>query len=144
MTTPTVTTPSAPMKMGPGLLSFGATGGAVDVSSIVTKCATKWKADADDDTVTLSGAVIAGERKYSCQLAFTAYQDDMSTGGLIDFSWSHKGQTVPFMFTPRNGGRSISGDVVVDPVDVGGDTNSKNTSDVTWDCVGEPDLADDL
>jgi hypothetical protein len=84
MTTPTVTTPSAPMKMGPGLLSFGATGGAVDVSSIVTKCATKWKADADDDTVTLSGAVIAGERKYSCQLAFTAYQDDMSTGGLID------------------------------------------------------------
>lgn len=144
MTAPAVTRPSAPMKMGPGVLTFGATGAAVDVSANVTKCATKWKANADDDTVTLSGAVISGERTYTCQVAFTVYQDDMTAGGLIAFSWASKGQTVPFTFTPRSGGQSISGDIVVDPVDVGGDTNSKNTSDVTWDCVGEPVLADDL
>jgi hypothetical protein len=143
MTAPTVTTPSAPMKMRQGTLSFGATGG-VDASTLITKASTKWKADAGDAVEVLSGATIAGGRTYSSQLAFTAYQDDMADGGLIAYSFAQKGAEVPFTFTPASGGRSIVGTVVVDPIDVGGDVGAKNTSDITWDCVGEPELSDDL
>jgi hypothetical protein len=131
------------MKMRQGTLTFGATGG-VDASTLITKAGTKWKADSDDPVEVLSGAMIAGDRTYTCQLTFTAYQDDMEDGGLIAYSWAQKGAEVPFTFTPAAGGRQVVGTAIVDPLDVGGDVGAKNTTDVTWDCVGEPELADDL
>jgi hypothetical protein len=51
---------------------------------------------------------------------------------------------VPFTFTPYAGGRSITGELKVGPLDVGGDVKKKNTSDLKWGCVGEPELVDDL
>jgi hypothetical protein len=51
---------------------------------------------------------------------------------------------VPFTFTPYTGGRSITGRLIVGPLDVGGDVSKKNTSDIKWACVGEPTLVDDL
>lgn len=140
MTTPTLNA----MKMGPGTVTFGETGSLMDISAQVTKCATKWKANASADQTTLSGAVMAGERDYTCQLAFTVQQDDLTAGGMTDWTWEHKGEQVPFTFTPKAGGRSVVGTITVDPIDTGGDVGAKNTSDVTWDCVGEPTLADDL
>jgi hypothetical protein len=138
-----VTTPSAPMKMRQGTLTFGAVGG-VDASTLITKASTKWKAKADDPVEVLSGALVAGDTTYTCQLTFTAYQDDMTTGGLIAFSVAQRGTEQAFTFTPAAGGVSIVGTVRVDPIDVGGDVGAKNTSDVTWDCIGEPTLADTL
>lgn len=132
------------MKMGPGTLTFGATGSLMDVSAQVTKCATKWKANAGNDVTTLSGAVLPGDRNYTCQLAFTVHQDDLAAGGMTDWTYTNKGSQVPFTFTPKNGGRSIAGEITVDPIDTGGDVGARNTTDVTWDCVGEPVLADDL
>jgi hypothetical protein len=141
MTAPTV--PSAPMKMRQGTLTFGATGG-VDASTLITKASTKWKASADDPVEVLSGAMIAGDTTYTCQLTFTAYQDDMADGGLLAFSVTQRGTEQPFTFTPAAGGRSIVGTVRVDPIDVGGDVGAKNTSDVSWDCIGEPEFQDAL
>ena len=34
--------------------------------------------------------------------------------------------------------------VSVSPLDIGGDVGKKNTSDLKWACVGEPELVDDL
>jgi hypothetical protein len=52
---------------------------------------------------------------------------------------------VPFTFAPfGDAGRSITGELVVDPLDVGGDVGKKNTSDLKWACLGEPELVDDL
>lgn len=140
MTTPTINA----MKMGPGTLTFGETGSLMDMSAQVTKAATKWKANGAADVTTLSGAVLAGDREYTCQLAFTVHQDDLIAGGMTDWTWTNKGTQVPFTFTPKNGGRSVVGTVTVDPIDTGGDVGAKNTSDVSWDCVGSPELADDL
>jgi hypothetical protein len=87
----------------------------------------------------LDGSTIAGDRTYTATLEATVYQDDLTAGDLIDYSWTHKGTQVPFTFTPYAGGRAITGQLVVDPLDVGGDVNKKNTSDIKWGCVGRAD-----
>jgi hypothetical protein len=105
----------------------------------------KWKANAGDSVTTLSGDTVSGDREYSAQLTFTAYQDDLTAGGLVDYTWANAGAEVPFTFEPATtAGRAISGTLIVDPLDVGGDVSKKNTTDATWDCVGKPVLGDSL
>jgi hypothetical protein len=36
-------------------------------------------------------------------------------------------RTVPFTFQPYAGGRAITGELTIDPLDVGGDVEKKNT-----------------
>jgi hypothetical protein len=70
---------------------------------------------------------------------------DLDTAGLVAWSWAHKGEDVPFTYTPSTAvGTAITGTVTVDPLSIGGDIGSKPTSDFTWTCVGFPTLADDL
>ena len=142
MTTPVPT----PRKMGPGTLTIGAVGSPLDFSGRVTSVKVTPKVDQEDNVTVLSGDTIAGDRTYTATLEATVYQDDLypGPGGLMDYSWSHKGETVPFTFTPYTGGRSITGELTVDPLEVGGDVNKKNTTALKWDCVGFPELVDDL
>jgi hypothetical protein len=139
-----VALPGTVKKLGPGTLTIGAVGTALDVSARCLKAALTWKVDQDDDTVVLSGETIAGDRHYTATLEATLQQGDLTAGDAIDYTWAHKGQQVPFTYTPYTGGRSINGQLVIDPLDVGGDVNSKNTTDLKWGCVGEPTLVDNL
>lgn len=132
-------------KLGPGTLTVGAPGTALDFSGRATAVTITWSVDNEDDTPTLDGGVIAGDRTYTATLEATVYQDDLTDGGLIRYSWTNKGAQVPFTFTPYTAsGIAITGQLIVDPLDVGGDVNKKNTSDLAWACVGEPELTDDL
>jgi hypothetical protein len=131
-------------KLGPGVLTVGSVGTALDFSGRVTKASITWKVDTTDDTVVLDGSTIAGDRTYSATLEATVRQDDLTTGSLVDYTWAHKGTEVPFTFTPYSGGRSITGNLVIDPLDVGGDVNATNTADLKWECVGTPTLVDNL
>lgn len=142
MTTPTAT-PTV-RKLGPGTLTVGSAGDLLDFSGRCTKVNVAWKVDTTDDVEVLSGDTMAGDRTYSATLEATVYQDDLTAGGLVDYSWAEKGTEVPFTFTPYSGGRAITGTLVVDPLDVGGDVGKKNTSDLKWACIGEPELVDDL
>lgn len=131
-------------EMGPGTLAIGAVGTSIDVTAQLTKAAVNWKANAADSKKVLSGDTVGGGRTYSAQLACTVYQDDLTAGGMTDWTWAHKGESHPFNFVPTNGGRGITGVLTVDPIDHGGDVGAKNTSDFTWDIVGDPELTDDL
>jgi hypothetical protein len=139
-----VALPGTVKKLGPGTLVIGAVGTPIDFSGRCTSAAVTWKVNTSDDTVVLSGDVLAGDRTYTATLEATVFQDDLTEGDLIDYTWANKGSQVPFTYTPYAGGRSITGQVVVDPLDVGGDVEKKNTADLKWGCVGEPDLVDDL
>jgi hypothetical protein len=130
--------------MGPGVLAVGSAGSLVDFSKRCTSVKVAWKVDAEDDTPTLDGGVESGDRTYSATLEATVYQDDLRDGELSRFSWEQKGNVLPATFTPFAGGTSITGEVMVDPLDVGGDVKKKNTSDIKWAFVGEPELVDDL
>lgn len=144
MTAPIVLPATGVKKMGPGVLSIGATGSVLDFSARCTKVQLKWKKSAKDGVTVLSGATIAGDVDYTAQLTATVYQGDLMTGGLVAYTWANKGTEVPFVFQPNSAEPSIVGTLVLDPIDVGGDVDAKNTSDLQWDCVGEPTLQDDL
>jgi hypothetical protein len=136
--------PATVRKLGPGTLTVGTVGAPLDFSGQCTSAAVTWKVDNEDDTPVLNGGVLAGDRTYTATLEATVYQDDLAAGGLVDYSWANKGTQVPATYTPYSGGRSITGQLIVDPLDVGGDVNKRNTSDIKWAFVGEPALVDDL
>jgi hypothetical protein len=133
-------------KLGPGVLTVGSAGDPLDFSNRCTSAAVRWSVDQEDDTPVLSGETLAGDRTYTATLEATVYQDDLhpGAGGLVNYSWANKGTAVPATFTPYTGGLSITGTLIVDPLDVGGDVAKKNTSDLKWAFLGEPELVDDL
>jgi hypothetical protein len=131
-------------KLGPGTLTFGATGALLDASTQITKAQINPTVDSEDSITTLSGDTLGGARTYGAELDVTAVQD-LDTAGLVAWSWAHKGEDVPFTYTPSTAlGVAITGTVTVDPLTIGGDVGSKPTADFTWTCVGFPALADDL
>lgn len=130
-------------KLGPGLLTLGA-GGLMDISCRLSAARVEWDKDKEDDTPVLCGDVIPGSTDYTAKLTGTLAQDLEDKDGVVNYSWAHKGEAVPFVFVPSStAGQQVTGTVVVDPLDVGGDEVKKNMmSDFEWDCVGEPNLSD--
>lgn len=68
-----------------------------------------------------------------------AIQDFTDPAGLQAYSWEHDGETVPFTWTPTQGGPVFSGNVTIQPLDVGGDVNKRIDVDVEWPLTGKPD-----
>lgn len=133
------------LKLGPGELTIGETGTPLDCSSQVTAARIAWNVDTEDDVPVLSGDILTGEDTFTAALSATFLQDDLKATGLIRYSWIHKGEVVPFRFVPStSAGTAVTGDIKLTPLDIGGDVRSKNTSEVEWGCVGEPQLVDDL
>jgi hypothetical protein len=134
--------PAKTVKLGPGLLSIGETGTLIDFTCQVTAAHVDWSVDEGDDTQVLCGETVPGERTYSSALAGTLYQDLGDAAGIVAYSWAHKGEEVPFTFTPNTvAATQVAGSVILDPLTVGGDTAGENmTSDFEWKIVGEPTL----
>lgn len=136
--------PIKAQAMGPGKLSIGVVGTPLDLTAQVTKCLVVPKVDVEDATPTLSGESLDGARTYSWTLQFTVLQD-MTASGMMDYTWTRKGQTVPFQFVPSTAaGRAVTGNVIIDPITVGGDVTKKNTADSEWQIVGDPVLGANL
>lgn len=133
-------------KVGPGTLTIGAAGTSVELSTRVKKAIVKWNKKADDGETMLSGDVVAGDTNYTAQLTATVKQGDLTTAGLVAWSWANMGKQFPFTYNPYSTttGRQVAGILTVDPIDVGGEVGEKPDSDISWDCVGIPTLVDDL
>jgi hypothetical protein len=135
--------PAKTVKLGPGLLSIGETGTAIDFTCQVTAAHVDWEVDEGDDTQVLCGETVPGERTYSATMAGTLFQDLGATpAGIVDYSWAHKGEEVPFVFVPNTAAAvQVEGNLILDPLTVGGDESGANmTSDFEWAIVGEPVL----
>lgn len=131
-------------KLGPGLLSVGATGTETDFTCQVTAARVEWSADAEDNVVVLCGDTVPGARTYSATLTATIFSDLGSATGIVEYSWANKGDQVAFVFLPNEGTgiKQVEGTLIVDPISVGGDEVGQNmTSDIEWAIVGEPTLA---
>jgi hypothetical protein len=102
-----------------------------------------WDKSKADDTLRLCGDVRVGTTTYGATLSVTIAQDLANPDGLVFLSWDNMGQVCGFVFTPNTAAAAtITGELVMDPLDVGGDTGGEAmTSDATWDCVGKPVLA---
>lgn len=125
-------------KLGPGELTIGAVGSAQNISCQITKCSLTWDKDSGDAVVVLCGDTVPGDTTYAAKLSGTMYQDITATG-YLQWSWTHKGEEHPFSFIPNTvAGITVTGTLVVDPLDMGGDVATKPTSDFELDIVGDP------
>jgi len=135
--------PAKTVKLGPGLLSIGVTGTEVDFTCQVTAAHVDWSVDEGDNTPVLCGETVPGERTYSSALVGTLFQDLGATpSGIVDYTWAHKGEEVPFTFVPNTAAAvQVAGNLILDPLTVGGDEAGANmTSDFEWAIVGDPVL----
>jgi hypothetical protein len=130
------------VKLGPGTLTVGATGTPVDFSCQVTAARVEWNVSADDPTVVLCGDSVPGARKYDAHITATIFSDLGLATGIVEYSWAHKGESVPFEFVPATDvAQGVSGTLILDPISVGGDEAGANmTSDIDWTIVGDPVL----
>lgn len=127
-------------RVGPGTLKLGATGTSVDYSQQVMECTVAWDKDKDDDVPVLSGATLAGDASYTASLKGKVAQD-LIAGGLVDTTWTKKGTTVPFEYTPATAEKAtVKGDLVIDPLDIGGEVKKRGEAEFEWSIVGEPTL----
>ena len=126
--------------VGPGTLTF--TGAkAEQVSSHITAARITTNANRGDNLKVLSGEEIPGESTYTFALEVSCLQD-LDQHGLIDFSWTYMGTAVPFVYTPNTENEAqVSGQVVVDPISIGGPVGDRATSDFTWNIVGKPEFS---
>jgi hypothetical protein len=93
-----------------------------------------------DAVETLCGDTLTPSTTTAWSLQGTAIQDWDSTTGIsfIKYSWQNNGVTVPFSWQPNAGATTITGNVTVRALELGGDVNTRITSDFTWPLAGDP------
>lgn len=123
---------------GPGTLKLGEA--PTELAVACTKALLKPSVETDDDVYVLSGDVITGEDNFTWELEVTLFQS-FDAEGLTDFLFKERGKVHPFTFKPNNDhAQEWTGNVKVRPMDIGGDVKKRNTSDVTFPLVGEPEV----
>lgn len=131
--------------VGTGTLTIGSA--PLDVSAQVTDMSVdvSESTSSTDALPVLSGEEIPAEEEatYSYSLTGNIIQD-LSTGGLVDFSWVNAGDEVPFKFVPNTvEDRAVSGTVRVVPLKIGGTVKDKTPrSDLSWTIIGTPTFGD--
>lgn len=130
------------ITVGPGTLEIGATGSLTDFSSQCTSVKLTPSVDNGDALNVLSGEQIPGDRTESWTLDGTFVQDYGSAGVTTRFLFDNRGTTMDFEFTPVNATAAdvITGRLVVEAIDIGGDVKTTPTSDFSFVIVGAPVL----
>jgi hypothetical protein len=127
-------------KLGPGTLSIGETGTAIDVSCLVNNATIAASKDEGDSTTKLCGTVVPGSVTYTYSLSGNVDTDVDDPAGLFALSQTAAGTEQSFTFTPNTeAGTTATGTLVIDPLDFGGDTTGETmTSDFEFSIVGAP------
>lgn len=128
-------------KLGPGTLTLGAT--PLDVSAQISNARVDWSESVTkgEDRDLLNGETLRGDENatYSAVLAGSLVQDPYA-GGVLDYTWTHKGEEVPFSFEPSTAvGTTVTGVLVPVPLTFGGDAKTRPTADFTFRIIGDPD-----
>lgn len=130
--------PAKVQKLGPGTLLLGNSADQLDVSCQITNAVLSPNKDTEDPTTVLCGDTIPGASTYNWQLS-GALLVDVTAGGVVQWTWEHENRVVAFEFIPNNAAAtSFAGQVVVDPLAIGGDTGQNMSQEFEWSCVGRP------
>lgn len=135
--------PAKSVRFGPGTFEFGETGTPIDASCQLANGVVQWDKDSEDPIRVLCGDTVPGAVNYTSSISGNLLQDLADEDGLVAYTWAHKGEAVPFTYTPNTeAGATITGTVVIDPLDVGteDDYGAVLASDFEWDIVGDPVL----
>lgn len=134
--------PVALIEVGPGSLTIGPPEALKSLSSQITSARITPKVDTSDPIHVLSGESAAGDRTESWELSGTLVQDLGALDGTTEWLFTHRGEPMPFAYVPSTtAGRRISGSLVVEAIEMGGDVKTKPTSDFTFVLIGSPAIA---
>lgn len=125
-------------KLGPGSLILGETGTPLEIAAQITAGKLEFETDAEDDVPTLSGGILPGDETESGTLNGTLIQD-LYTGGIGEYTWTHAGEVVPFTYIPNTDlAAEWTGSVKLRRMNIGGDVKTSPTDDFEWPLVGIP------
>lgn len=130
--------------MEEGLLVVGEAGSPMDMTAQVRNAAVDFSEEVGDSRKTLSGDELGGKAEYPATLSGTIIQD-LSTPGIVRWSWANRGKVLPFQFQPSDDSDPITGMCRVAPIKVGGEAGEEGPeSDFEWACVGDPNFTPGL
>lgn len=131
------------MKLGPGLLTLGATGTKAEFGGLTSEVKLSPEYNADDPIPVLSGEEIDGEDKENWTLSFTKFQD-YSEKSLDLWLYQNAGKVLDFTFVPSKDGKlQAKGRVKIRAASIGGEVKKKNTNEVELPVIGRPDVTGD-
>lgn len=127
-----------------GTLTFGATGSEATAEGQTTNCVIEQQDGDTEDTVNvLSGETVGGETTSGpWHITGTLLQDFDATPSLQQWSYLNRDTTQDFTFTPndQSGAPTITGQVSVKFLGLGGDVKTRISRDFDWGIVGDPDF----
>jgi hypothetical protein len=127
-------------KLNKGTLTLGTV--PLDVSCQVTSFSVNpaEEVETEDAVFVLCGDTLPASDTVT--YTFTASGNllqDLSAGGVVDYTWLHAGEEVPFTFTPVDTELAkVTGVVRVIPLIIGGEVPTRPSSDFEWVCIGKP------
>lgn len=125
-------------KLGPGTLKLGPTATTLDISCQLTNAVLTPDKDTEDPVTVLCGDVIPGASTYQWKLTGTALVD-LSSGGMVEYTWTNQNTVQAFEFVPNTAAAAtFTGQLVLDPLAVGGDSGKNMAQDFEWSLVGTP------
>lgn len=127
------------ITVGAGSLTIGAAASLVTFSGQTTSARLVPSVDQGDQILVLSGESVAGDRTESWTLEGTFLQDFGATASTWEKLFELRGQTHVFEYIPSTAaGKKITGSLIVEAVELGGDVGTKPTSDFEFALVGAP------
>ena len=130
------------LTVGPGKLSIGSDALIQQFESQVTSVKLVPNTETEDAINVLSGEQVAGDRSESFTLEGSMLQDFGDANSRTEWLFSHRGEEHPFSFQPNNSkGKKITGTLVVEAIEIGGDARTKAQSDFEFQVIGAPVIA---
>lgn len=132
-------------SMEEGSLILGDVGTTLDITAQVRDAAVDFDENAEDDRPTLSGEKLRGKVTHPATLSGTVLQD-LSDDGVVEYTWTHRGQEVPFRFVPDvDSAKEVTGVCRIKPLKVGGEAGEDGPeAEFEWVCIGDPVLGASL
>lgn len=127
------------LTIGPGVLTIGADTDLQQFEQQATSCKVTPSVDKGDRVPVLAGVSVPGDRTESFTLNGTFLQDFGKDNSTTEWLWEHRGEVHPFTYTPNaSNGRSITGRLTVEAIEIGGDAETKPTSDFEFELEAAP------
>lgn len=127
-------------NLGPGTLTVGPVGSAIDISCQINNARIATEKDQDDSRTKLCGTVTPGKVTYTYNLSGNMDTDTETAAGIFAFSQLNAGSIQDFSFIPHTAtGTKAVGKLMIDPLDFGADEfGAPLDSDFEWSLVGAP------
>jgi hypothetical protein len=93
--------------------------------------------DIGDPVETLCGDTLGADSRTTWAMMGTSIQDFDDPDGFVFYAYDNNLVTVDFVWTPNEGLTSFAGQVQVRAVVIGGDVNTRITSDFEWPVQGD-------